>query len=44
MDWRPLVGLTPDDAGGLAERVLTRVVLERAVQAHNEDVRKSESK
>lgn len=39
MDWRPVVGLTPDDAGGLAERVLTTVVLERAVAAHNEDVK-----
>lgn len=38
MCWRPVVGLTPDDAGGLVERVLTRVVLEGAVAAHNDDV------
>ncbi|HEY3021814.1 MAG TPA: hypothetical protein VGJ32_16565 [Solirubrobacteraceae bacterium] len=42
MDWRPLVGLTPDDAGELVERVLARVVLEAAVAAHNDDVRRAE--
>lgn len=38
MDWRPLVGLTDADQGSLVERVLSRVVLEAAVAAHNRDV------
>jgi hypothetical protein len=33
--------LTPEDAGGLAERVIARVVLERAIAAHNEEVEKA---
>lgn len=41
MDWRPLVGLTPEDAGGMVERVLTRVVYERVLEAHNDDVRRN---
>lgn len=41
MDWRPLVGLTTEDEGSLEERVLARVVLERAVEAHNDDVRQT---
>jgi hypothetical protein len=41
MDWRPLAGLTPSDEGSLAERVLARVVLEAAVNAHNRDVERS---
>jgi hypothetical protein len=41
MDYRPLVGLTPDDVGTLVERVIARVVLEAAVVAHNDDVRAS---
>jgi hypothetical protein len=42
MDWRPLLGVTPEDAGGVVERVLARVVLEAATAAHNDDVRRSE--
>lgn len=41
MDWRPLVGLTSDDEGTVAERVLANIVLERAVTLHNEDVRRA---
>lgn len=37
MDWRPLAGLTADDAGTYIERVLARVVLGAAVEAHNKD-------
>lgn len=40
MDWRPLAGLTPDDAGSLIERVIAGVVLGAAVEAHNADVAK----
>jgi hypothetical protein len=38
-DWRPLVGLTPADAGTLVERVLAVVVMEAAVVAHNRDMK-----
>lgn len=38
VDWRPFVGLTPDDAGTLIERVLAGVVLGAAVEAHNKNV------
>jgi hypothetical protein len=41
MDWRPLVGLAPDDAGTFWERVLAQVVLGAAVEAHNSDVEKA---
>lgn len=41
MDWRPLVGLTSADEGTVVELVLSRVVLEAAVTAHNEDVRRA---
>lgn len=41
MDWRPVAGLTPEDAGTFLERVLARVLLGAAVEAHNSDVRKS---
>ena len=41
MDYRPLVGLTPEDAGGLVERVVATVVLEAAVEAHNSDVKRA---
>lgn len=37
-DWRPLTGLTPEDAGTLIERVLADRVIEAAVEAHNRDV------
>jgi hypothetical protein len=40
-DWRPLAGLTPDDTGTLWERVLARVVVGAAVEAHNADVEKT---
>ncbi|WP_281412191.1 hypothetical protein [Miltoncostaea marina] len=39
MDWRPLVGLTPDDAGSAVERVLAFAVTAAAVEAHNRDVK-----
>jgi hypothetical protein len=42
MDWRPLMGLEPKHAGTLVERVIARVVMERAVLAHNDDVRRAE--
>jgi hypothetical protein len=38
-DWKPLVGLTRSDEGTLVERVLARVVIERAVELHNRDAR-----
>lgn len=41
MDWRPLAGLTADDAGSLFERVIARTVLGAAVEAHNKDVEKT---
>lgn len=41
MDWRPLMGLTPDDAGTFVERVLAKVVVGAAVEAHNRDVKKA---
>ena len=47
MGWeavRSLLGLTDEDAGSLHERVLARVVLERAVDAHNNDVREANKK
>lgn len=37
-DYRPLVGLTPADAGTLEELVLSHAVIGAAVKAHNEDV------
>jgi len=40
-DWRPLLGLGPEDAGTLIERVLARVVIGLAVEAHNADVNQS---
>jgi hypothetical protein len=43
-DWRPLLGLTPDDAGTLIERVLARVVVGAAVEAHNRDVERANKK
>lgn len=39
MDWRPLLGLTPRDAGSLIERTLARLVLAEAIDAHNASVR-----
>lgn len=39
MDYRPLVGLGPDDHGTLVERVIARVVMEAAVDAHNADAK-----
>jgi len=41
MDWRPLVGLRPADAGSLVELVLAHVVTAMAVEAHNEDARRT---
>lgn len=43
-DWRPLVGLTGADEGTLVELVLARVVTERAVDAHNRDVKQAEKR
>jgi len=43
-DWRPLLGLTPEDAGSLVERVLARTVIGLAVVAHNEDVERANRK
>jgi hypothetical protein len=40
MDWKPLWGLTPDDAGTFVERVSAQVVLGAAVEAHNADVQR----
>jgi hypothetical protein len=36
-DWRPLAGLTPEDAGTLVERVLASSVIEASVRKHNAD-------
>lgn len=33
MDWRPFLGVRPEDAGTPIERALARVVLERVVDA-----------
>lgn len=41
MDWRPVAGLTFEDAGSLIERVIASVVLGAAVEAHNKDVAKA---
>lgn len=35
-DWRPVVGLTPEDAGSWIERLLAEVVIEAAVKQHND--------
>jgi len=35
------MGLTPDDAGTLVERVIARVVIGAAVEAHNADVERA---
>jgi hypothetical protein len=35
-DWRPLMGLRPDDVGTVVERVLANVVMEAAVAAESE--------
>lgn len=40
MDWRPLVGLRPADAGSLVERVLARHVLAEAIEEHNAATRR----
>lgn len=42
MDWRPLAGLTPEDADTEVERVLVVEVLAAAVAAHNEDAKQQE--
>jgi hypothetical protein len=34
MDWRPVLGLGPDDAGSLWERALARTVLARASEEY----------
>lgn len=44
MDWRPLAGLTQDDAGTFLERVLARAILGAAVEAHNSDVARANRK
>lgn len=38
MEWRPLVGLRDGDRGTLVEQVLSRVVLDEAIDQHNQDV------
>lgn len=43
-DWRPILGLTPEDAGTLVERVLADVVIAAAVDAHNRDVAEAKRK
>lgn len=40
-DWRPLVGLTPADAGTLVEVVLARRVIGEALRQHNDDARRT---
>lgn len=44
MDWRPVAGLGPDDAGSFVERTVAKVVLAAAVEAHNADMRKANRK
>jgi hypothetical protein len=44
MDWRPLAGLAEADRGSFIERVIAKVILGAAVEAHNEDVRKANKK
>ena len=39
--WRPLVGLTTEDEGGLVERVLAAVVIDRAVEENNREVERA---
>ena len=41
MDWRPVAGLRPEDAGTFVERVLALTVLAAAVEANNADMRKA---
>jgi hypothetical protein len=40
-DWRPLVGLGPDDAGTWLERIIAGVVIEKSVEKHNADVKRA---
>lgn len=40
-DWRPLLGLRQQDVGTFVDRLLSRVVVGLAVEAHNEDVAKA---
>lgn len=42
MDWRALLGLAPEDAGTLVERVLAQAVLDAAIEAHNRDVKRAQ--
>lgn len=37
IDWRPVLGVTPADAGCLIERLLAEEVIARAVEQHNAD-------
>lgn len=39
MDWRPLLGVRPADAGTLVERVIAYAVLDEAVRQHNADAK-----
>jgi hypothetical protein len=41
-DWRPLCGLGPEHVGTRIERMIAKTVLDKAVELHNEDVRKAE--
>ena len=43
-DWRPLFGLTLEDAGSFVERVCARAVIGAAVEAHNRDVERANKK
>lgn len=44
MDWRPVAGLTSEDAGSRVERIIARVLLGAAVEAHNQDVARANKK
>lgn len=40
MDWRPLMGLTPEDTGTPVERAIALAVLDAAVDEHERVVSK----
>lgn len=40
-DWRPLVGLGPEDAGTWIERMIASAVIEQSVIVNNAQVKKA---
>jgi hypothetical protein len=42
MDWRPFVGLRPEDAGTVVERVIARAVLANVIELQEQAMREAE--